>query len=174
MKLSARGTALLLGVAMTLLTMVIPTAAAAAAPVGGQALAVPPPGMLYQLQNVTQGQCLAGQSSNRVNISQCERDFDDQFWHLEPIGDPGFFRLRGLETGKCLAIISNQNVRISSCVDGFNDQWWRLDPTPDFNAFQMFNHNRQRCLAGPRGQGAATSLSCDPSSRDQRWIFLSA
>jgi pectinesterase len=171
MKLSARAAALIVGVLMALLTMVVPTAANATAQSGSGVLAAPTPGTLYQLLNLQRGQCLAGQTSNRVNISGCNVTFTDQYWLLEPIGGPGLFRLRGLATSKCLAIISNGNVRVSGCVDSFADQWWRLDATGS-NSFQLFNAFRGTCLAAPSANGAATSFRCEPTFADQSWIFI--
>jgi len=171
MKLSARVTVLLLGV-VAALTMVVPTVAQGATRSGSGVLASPPPGVAYQLINRGRGQCLAGQKSNRVNMFRCEGTYTDQFWLLEPIGQPGFFRLRNLSNSKCLAIISNGNVRVSGCEDTFDDQWWRLDPTPDSNAYQLYNHLRGTCLAAPSANGAATSFTCEPTYADQGWTFV--
>jgi hypothetical protein len=172
MKLSARGTALFLGVVAALLTLTLPTAAHAITPSRSSVLATPTPGALYQLLNLGRGQCAAGQSNNRVNISGCNVTFTDQYWLLEPTGAAGFFRLRGLATSKCLAIISNGSVRVSGCVDTFDDQWWRLDPTPSTNSYQLFNHLRGTCLAAPSANGAATSFGCQPTFADQWWTFI--
>lgn len=172
MKQSVRGTALLLGVVAALLIMVVPAAAHATAQSRSTVLATPTPGVLYQLLNLGRGQCLAGLSNNRVNISGCNVSFTDQYWLLEPIGEPGYYRLRGFATSKCLAIISNGNVRVSDCVNTFNDQWWRLDLTPGANSYQLFNHLRGRCLAAPSANGAATSFRCEPTFTDQWWSFI--
>ncbi|HEV8555771.1 MAG TPA: ricin-type beta-trefoil lectin domain protein [Actinophytocola sp.] len=172
MKLSARVTALLVGVVMALLTMVVPTAAQATTQSSSGVLAVPTPGVLYQLSNLGRGQCAAGQSSNRVNMSGCNVNFLDQFWLPEPIGGPGLFRLRGLATSKCLAIISNGNVRVSDCVDSFADQWWRFDPAPVVDSYMLFNAFRGTCLAAPSANGAATSFRCERGFTDQWWTFV--
>jgi hypothetical protein len=173
MKLSARRTALFLSVVATLVAMIVPTAAHANVQPRSAVLATPTPGVLHQVLNLARGQCLAGQSSNRVNISRCDVTFSDQYWILEPIAAaPGFFRLRGLATAKCLAIISNGNVRVSGCVDSFNDQWWRLDPVAGVNSYMLFNHLRGTCLAAPRASGAATSFRCEPTFTDQWWAFI--
>jgi hypothetical protein len=168
MKLSVRGVALLLGVVAALFTMAVPASASTST-----VATTPPPGVAYQLLNLQRGQCLAGQRSNRVNISNCNATFTDQYWIPEPIGEPGFFRLRSLATAKCLAIISNGNVRVSGCEDTFNDQWWRLDAVPGTtNAYQPFNHLRGTCLAAPSSSGAATSFRCEPTFVDQWWSFI--
>ncbi len=169
MKLSARMAALLVGAVSALLMMIVP-AAAQAAPNG--ALAEPTPGVLYQLLNQGRGQCLAGQSSERVNISGCNVTFTDQFFFLEPAGEAGFYRVRGLATSKCLAILKNGNVRVSRCDPTFDDQWWRLDPAPGANTFMLYNHLRGKCLAAPSANGAATSFDCTPTFSDQSWAFL--
>jgi hypothetical protein len=167
MKLSARATALLLGVVAALLTMIVPTAAHAA----GNAVSAPPNG-LYQLQNSARAQCLVGQTTNRVVLAPCDVNVGDQAWVLEPAAQTAFFRIRGLSTGKCLAIITNGNVRISSCNNDFSDQWWRVDPSPNVNAFMLTNFLRGTCLAAPRANGDATSFRCEPTFTDQRWFFV--
>lgn len=172
MKLTARATTLLLGV-VTALMMVVPTAAHATANSGVGVQDAPTPGVLYQVRNQLQFECLAGRSNERVNIAHCNAGFSDQFWSLEPIGAPGFFRFRGAGTGKCMAIISNGNVRMSNCVDSFNDQWWRLDPVSGTTThFMLFNHLRGTCLAAPTINGAAHSFACTPSFTDQWWSFI--
>jgi hypothetical protein len=158
MKLSARWVALLLGVVAAMLTMVVPSAAHAKS----TALDAPAAGGLYNLLNFQRGQCLAGMSSNRVNISGCNVTFSDQYWLIEPVSAAGYFRLRGLATSQCLAIISNGNVRTASCVDSWSDQWWRFDPTPAANSYMLSNYYRGSCLAAPRANGAATSFRCEP------------
>jgi hypothetical protein len=170
MKLSARVTALLLSVVVALLTMTVPTAAHATTR-SSAILAAPTPGVIYQLRGLSSGQCVAGQSSDRVNVSGCNVAFTDQYWVIEPIG-PGFFRLRVVAGGRCLAIISNGNVRISSCVDSFTDQWWRIDQSVIANVFLLSNNLRGTCLAAPRPNEAAISSACGPSSTEQWFTFV--
>jgi hypothetical protein len=171
MKFSARVTALLLG-AVAALTMAVPTAAQATADSRDFLQDTPMPGVLYQLRNQFHFECLAGKSNERVDIAHCNGGFNDQWWSLEPVAAPGFFRLRGLGTGKCMAIIRNGNVRMSSCVDSFDDQWWRLDPVAGGTQFMLFNHLRGVCLAAPTINGAARPFTCTPSFTDQWWTFV--
>jgi hypothetical protein len=171
MKLSARSMALLLSIVASLM-LVVPAAAQATASSSDTLQENPTPGVFYMLQNQWHGQCLAGRSNERVNISSCNPFFNDQIWTLEPVAAAGFYRLRVAETGKCVAIISNGNVRTSNCVDSFNDQWWRLDPVATGGPYMLYNHLRQTCLAATTRNGGARSFTCTPSFRDQWWTFI--